>query len=71
VVELAFMRACADVHGSSDASFVQEEFPVLNTVLVQNESAVTDEWKGFIYLDLAVIDPVRSCGDSPSSSLRA
>ena len=40
-----------------DANFVREEYPVLASVLSRSDDPVEEEWKGFIYMDHAVIDP--------------
>lgn len=42
-----------------DAAFVKEEYPVLANVLDRPGDPVEDEWKGFVHLDHAILDPVR------------
>jgi len=38
------------------ASFIQEEYPVVSAVLTQANYTVADGWKGFIFMDHAIIE---------------
>ncbi|KAM3577913.1 hypothetical protein VYU27_000018 [Nannochloropsis oceanica] len=40
-----------------DVGYVKEEYAVLSPVLTRQEEPVAEEWKGFVYLDHAVLDP--------------
>lgn len=42
-----------------DPEYVKEEYPVLATVLDRPDDPVEEEWKGFVHLDHAILDPVR------------
>ena len=42
-----------------DPDYVKEEYPVLATVLDRPDDPVEEEWKGFVHLDHAILDPVR------------
>jgi len=47
---------------ATDEAYVQEEYPFVSQVLGRETPALSDEWRGLVYLDHAVISPVSGQG---------